>query len=103
MYVLEMMYNSPCSCCELKCVVNYLAVLHFTGVHYIGFAQTVSGTRNCPNSLVALFQSGNIPHRLRSPRIYIYTGVAPESYMLSGGAVMFSVGRGVIDGRLYIG
>ena len=58
--------------------------------------------RNCPNSLVALFQSGNIPHRLRSPQIYIQL---PQNFTckVKASTVMSSVGRGVIDGRLYIG
>ena len=54
-FVLEMMYNNS-------------VALHFSGV-----VQRVWCTRNCPNSLVALFQSANIPHHLRSPHIYIYS------------------------------
>ena len=66
-----------------------------------GLAQTVS--HNCTNSLVALFQSGNIPHRLRPhlhSHLHVQLGV---TCMLSRGAVMSSVARGVLDGRLYIG
>ena len=63
-----MMYNSP--------VDESWNALWMIQLYYISLdAQTVSGTRNCPNSLVALFQSGNIPHRLRSPRIYIYSRI----------------------------